>query len=235
MAILGLLSGCLFRLRVLDSGLATIVRHWRFDFRPLTFRLGLAGGAGTLRVLLIVLVLLLLLGELQQVTERTQVLLALFHLLGNGDDRLRSALFVSARALRSLFFAAATAISPVSLGLGSAARRELLSFARIARRPFAHLLARCRGRFGRRTLASTRSALLLLWSRLLCAGLDHRERHAASILINRRNPHANLVPHRDHVVRVAYVTRTQLADVNEPAIGEANVNKRTKVDDVQHR
>ena len=70
---------------------------------------------------------------------------------------------------------------------------------------------------------------------LLGAGRDHRERHAAAVLVDRRDPHANLVADRDHVVRIADEAGAELADVDQAAVREADVDERAEVDDVQHR
>ena len=72
-----------------------------------------------------------------------------------------------------------------------------------------------------------------LWS--LGPRLDHRQRDAATILVDRRHPRANLVADRDDVVRIADVAGAELADVNEAAVGKADVDKRAEIDDVEHR
>ena len=64
------------------------------------------------------------------------------------------------------------------------------------------------------TLSAWRS--FLLWP--LGPWLNHCQRNAATIFIDRGNPRANLVAYRDYVVRIADVARAELADVYEAAV-----------------
>ena len=45
----------------------------------------------------------------------------------------------------------------------------------------------------------------------------------------------DLVAHRHHVVRIADVAGAELADVNQAAVGQADVDERAEIDDVEHR
>src|SRR5205823_3463136 len=65
--------------------------------------------------------------------------------------------------------------------------------------------------------------------------LDHRQRHAAPLLVHRHHPHVDHVADRHHVIRTLDVAVRHLADVDETAILQADVDERPEIDDVQHR
>ena len=69
----------------------------------------------------------------------------------------------------------------------------------------------------------------------LGAGRDHRQRHAAALLVHRQHPDRHHVADRHHVVGALDVAVGHLADVDQAAVLQADVDEGAEIDDVQHR
>jgi hypothetical protein len=85
--------------------------------------------------------------------------------------------------------------------------------------------------------ATSWAALLLISSarfEAFRARGNHRERNAASRLVDFQNPDFDDVADRNHFVRIANVTIRQLTDVNQSAVVQSDINKRTEVDNIEH-
>ena len=67
------------------------------------------------------------------------------------------------------------------------------------------------------------------------ARLDHRERHPPPSLVDFEHPDADHLTDAHHVVRIADVLIREMADVHQPAVVQADVDKGPKVDHVEHR
>src|SRR5205085_8923337 len=70
--------------------------------------------------------------------------------------------------------------------------------------------------------------------RLAGGRVDHGERHAMPLLIDRHDPNLDNVADRHHLVWIADVLVGQLADVNQTAVFQAEIDKRAEIDDVEH-
>src|SRR5262245_13054513 len=101
---------------------------------------------------------------------------------------------------------------------------------RLTRRPWRTLLDR--------TLLLPRLLRPLPFPRLpfsaLSAWRNCRERNAAAGLVDIDHPHLQHVAHADDLVRIANKTVRQPADMNQAAVRQTNIDKHTKIDDVQH-
>src|SRR5581483_3845910 len=107
---------------------------------------------------------------------------------------------------------------------------------------YSDLLTPCRGGPAATRRATTprarRSLLLLgpLFRRFpLRAGLDHRERDAPTIVIDRQHPYSHHIADRNHLVRILDIPVSQLADVHEATVFEADIDERAEIDHVQDR
>ncbi len=74
---------------------------------------------------------------------------------------------------------------------------------------------------------------LLVAGLALGAGGDGGERNAATRLIDIDDPDLEYVADTDDLVRVADETVRQTTDVNEAAIGEADIQENAKIDDIE--
>jgi hypothetical protein len=76
------------------------------------------------------------------------------------------------------------------------------------------------------------------WSLLATGALGARGNHgqgdARSFTIHGQNPYTNRVTHRDEFKWIAHKSVGQLADMNQPCLPHANVNKCAKFDNIQN-
>jgi hypothetical protein len=79
--------------------------------------------------------------------------------------------------------------------------------------------------------------LLFAWraGRALAAGGNGSERDAAAILIDIHDPDFEDIANSDDLVRVANETVGQAADVDQAAVGQADIDEDSEIDDVENR
>ena len=71
--------------------------------------------------------------------------------------------------------------------------------------------------------------------RTFAAWCDGSERNAAAILIDIDDPDFEHIANADDLVRVAYETVSQAADVDKATIGQADINEHAEIHDVENR
>src|SRR6185295_17679516 len=168
--------------------------------------------------------------ELQQITEGSQVLFSLCHRFGDRHQFFRRALFVRAGARLALLWSATVAARLVATTCGRWPFRRRF-WGAFLRWSLSGLRLRC---LMRPIVAPAPLARWLRRSDTLGARGYHREGYATPIFVDRRYPSANLIAHCHHVVRIADITSAELADMNETAVGNRHIYKRTEIDYVEH-
>jgi hypothetical protein len=64
---------------------------------------------------------------------------------------------------------------------------------------------------------------------------DHRERHPPPVRIDIDDPHRHDIPNRYDVIRGLDVAVSHLANVDQPAVLQPDIHKRSEIDDIQNR
>ena len=182
-----------------------------------------------------------------QITEGAQRFASLGHALGQGHDGSRFRLRPR-RAVRFLLLVRAVVracgtltatLLPAALltsllsttwassGTLSALTLPILSLTCWACTAFGAL----RWPVGPASLLARRTAFFVAAARRV----DHRQRNAATFFVDRHHPHGHDVADRDAIVRILNELRSQLADVHQAGVLQADVDERAEIDDVQHR
>src|SRR5205823_5519589 len=94
-------------------------------------------------------------------------------------------------------------------------------------------LAPRRAAFAVPTTLAARTAVAPLPRLALRSRLDHRQRHAVALLVDRQHPNPNDVVDRHDVIGAFDVAVGHLADVHQAAVFETNIDEGAEIHNVQ--
>ena len=117
--------------------------------------------------------------------------------------------------------------TPLGPGGARRSRRALRLAMRTRRTPFAR-----GGRLTRRP--ALRLAPPKMRLRLFRPRWNHRQRYATPCFVNFQHPHLHNVAHRNNLVRIADIAIGKLADMDQAAVVQADIDESAEINDVEH-